>query len=274
MNTIMRDITKMVKKEIENRIEVFFYLLCLNWYNSIYNINTKSEEMKKMKIGIITAMPIELEYILEKVTIIEKRKMKRNTFYVAKYMGNDLIMVTSGVSKTNAVAYTQLLIDYFDPDCLFNLGIAGGLQSGLKPSDIVIGEFYSHHDVKVNQMEELFPFISKFDTNKLLLDFVSENMPQAIKGGIVSGERFVDSTEQKEQIITTFGAAAVDMESSAIAHACYINELPFMAIRGISDLADDGAKDTYDFNEKKASDQVGRAFLEMISEKEMKKKLL
>lgn len=223
-----------------------------------------------MKIGVVTAMPIELAYILEQVTVKEEIKMNRNTFYVAEYEGNELVMVTSGVSKTNAVTYTQMLIDHFKPACVFNLGIAGGLKQGLKPADIVIGEFYSHHDVKINQMEELFPYISKFETNELLLDFVSENMEEVIKGGIVSGERFVESNEQRDQIIRDFGASAVDMESSAIAHCCYINQLPFMAIRGISDLADDSAKDTYDFNEKLVSDKVGKSFLKMIALKQLK----
>lgn len=223
-----------------------------------------------MKIGVVTAMPIELAYILEQVTVKEEIKMNRNTFYVAEYEGNELVMVTSGVSKTNAVTYTQMLIDHFKPACVFNLGIAGGLKQGLKPADIVIGEFYSHHDVKINQMEELFPYISKFETNELLLDFVSENMEEVIKGGIVSGERFVESNEQRDQIIRDFEASAVDMESSAIAHCCYINQLPFMAIRGISDLADDSAKDTYDFNEKFVSDKVGKSFLKMIALKQLK----
>lgn len=223
-----------------------------------------------MRIGIITAMPIELDYLLKQVTITEEKKLKRNTFYLGNYGEFELVLVTSGVGKSNAVTYTQILIDYFKPDCLFNLGIAGGLKIGLKPLDIIVGSYYSHHDVNVSQMNELFPYTSKFETNPLLVDFVSKHIPNSVKGGIVSGEQFIDSNERRQVIIEEFGAVAVDMESSAIAHCCYINQLPFMAIRGVSDLADDSAKDTYDFNEKLVSDKVGEYFLKMITLKQLK----
>lgn len=217
-----------------------------------------------MKIGIITAMPIELEYLLKNITITEEKQLNRNTFYIGTYGEFELVLVTSGVGKSNAVAYTQMLLDYFKPDCLFNLGIAGGLQAGLKPLDIIVGSHYSHHDVNVTQMNKLFPYTSKFETNPLLVDFVLTNISNSLKGGIVSGEQFIGSDKEKQIIIEKFGAIAVDMESSAIAHTCFINNIPFVAIRGISDLADDSAHDTYDVNEKQVSDYVGESFLKMI----------
>lgn len=226
-----------------------------------------------MRIGLVTAMPIELDYLLKHITITEERKLNRNTFYVGNYGEFELVLVTSGVGKSNAVAYTQMLIDYYKPDCLFNLGIAGGLKNGIKPMDIIVGSHYSHHDVNITQMKELFPYREKFETNQLLVDFVSKSMSNSIVGGIVSGEQFIGNDQQKQEIIKAFGAVAVDMESSAIAHVSFINNVPFVAIRGISDLADDSAHDTYNINEQQVSDHVGKTFLEMIGEKDFTKSI-
>lgn len=83
-------------------------------------------------------------------------------------------------------------------------------------------------------------------------------------GCIVSGESFIADDNEKARIVETFDAVAVDMETSAIAHVCFINEIPFLSIRGISDLANDKATESYDNYEKLVSDRVGKFCLEVL----------
>ena len=66
--------------------------------------------------------------------------------------------------------------------------------------------------------------------------------PPVIKvgGNGVSGQTFVDNAEFREWAFESFEAKVLDMESAAVAHVAYANEVPFIAFRSLSDLAGGG----------------------------------
>jgi adenosylhomocysteine nucleosidase len=65
--------------------------------------------------------------------------------------------------------------------------------------------------------------------------------PKVIVGGNgVSGSTFVDNTQFREYAWQVFHSDALDMESAAVAHVCYVNAVPFMVFRALSDLAGGG----------------------------------
>lgn len=65
--------------------------------------------------------------------------------------------------------------------------------------------------------------------------------PRIVVGGNgVSGQAFVDNAEFRDYVLKTFGAKVLDMESAAVAHVAYANDVPFLAVRSLSDLAGGG----------------------------------
>jgi adenosylhomocysteine nucleosidase len=56
----------------------------------------------------------------------------------------------------------------------------------------------------------------------------------------VSGGAFIDNAAFREYTFKTFGARVLDMESAAVAHVAYANNVPFIAVRSLSDLAGGG----------------------------------
>ncbi|MGX7023687.1 5'-methylthioadenosine/adenosylhomocysteine nucleosidase [Vagococcus hydrophili] len=219
-----------------------------------------------MKVGIISAMPSEMAYVFEHIKIKETIKKKMNQFTIGSYQGIDIVCVVCGVGKVNAAVYTQLLIDDQSPDYIINIGIAGGLGEGVKTLDLVVGNSYSHHDVNVKQAESLFPNKRAFPASDVLLKLIKEKIPTIHEGVMTSSESFIANNEEKQQIKQQFNPISVDMETSAIAHCCYLNEVPFISLRCISDLADDQADDSYDNFEIVASDLVGEHLLKILEE--------
>ena len=68
-----------------------------------------------------------------------------------------------------------------------------------------------------------------------------EHTPAVVVGGNgVSGPTFVDNASYREWVWQTFQADALDMESAAVAHVAYVNKVPFIAFRSLSDLAGGG----------------------------------
>ena len=88
-------------------------------------------------------------------------------------------------------------------------------------------------------------------------------------GLIVTGDWFVDSKDKMREIIGHFPEAkAVDMESCAIAQTCYINKVPFISFRVISDipLRDTNASQYHNFWDTVADHSflVTRTFVESL----------
>lgn len=217
-----------------------------------------------MKIVIISAMKIELEYLLSKVHLTTIKKRKKLEIQYASFGNHELILATCGVGKVNAAIFTQMLLDTETVDLVLNVGIAGGLSDAL-PLEVVLRTSYCHHDVRPNQMAALFPFQQVFEPRKELINRIKGIPELAIKcGRISSGENFVDNPRERERIYETFQPHAVDMETSAIAHCCYINNINFIALRCISDLADENADKNYASYEQIAAEKAGSAVLKIL----------
>ena len=76
---------------------------------------------------------------------------------------------------------------------------------------------------------------------------------QAIVGRVVSGDQFISSKEVKDALISNFQGDCAEMEGASIAHTCYLNKIPFVIIRAISDKADDSAEMDYPTFEREAA---------------------
>ena len=75
----------------------------------------------------------------------------------------------------------------------------------------------------------------------------------AMIGRVVSGDQFISSKEVKNNLIANFQGDCAEMEGASIAHGAYLNNIPFVIIRAISDKADDSAEMDYPVFEKAAA---------------------
>lgn len=64
-------------------------------------------------------------------------------------------------------------------------------------------------------------------------------------GRVVSGDQFISEAGKKKWLTDTFAGYCTEMEGAAIAQAAYLNNIPFLIIRAISDKADDSAEMDY-----------------------------
>lgn len=206
-------------------------------------------------IGIIGAMDEEVSALIKHYGCIEKIKHLDFEFNILNYKDKKIVVVVSGIGKVNSAICTQLLIDRFNVECVINSGIAGAISEKLDIADIVFSKDLIQHDVnavnfgyKLGQIPRMGEdYIFKGD--KFLLHKMEEIAKcKDIKyfvGRIVSGDEFVSTNDKKAWLKDSFDAMCTDMESASIAHVCFLNKVPFMAIRCISDTADDKAKMAY-----------------------------
>ena len=91
-----------------------------------------------MTIGIISAMDSEHRQLVER---LQDKKMSGdgNLHYVEGLLGGNRVILTQcGIGKVNAAVGATELIRRFAPDCVISTGVAGGIDTCLRVTDVVV----------------------------------------------------------------------------------------------------------------------------------------
>jgi len=224
-----------------------------------------------MKIGIIGAMDEELVPIRAIIRNLEKVEKGNPVFWEGEAFEHEIFLTRCDPGKVNAVIATQQMIDHFSVDAIFNMGSAGALDPQLEVGDMVVASEFIQHDFDVTGWglkpgEMLFDIVMSnsdgrmqfrsqqiFHAHPRLTQLAVEiaqtaaltplggHSPKIYNGRILSGDQFIGKLEKARELWETHRGLCTDMEASAIAHACEVNQVPFLCIRAISDKADHSA---------------------------------
>ena len=218
--------------------------------------------------GIIGAMDIEIENLVEHLENKKEENHYGLTFYSGKLKKYEIVIVKCGIGKVNAGRTAQVLISEYSPKYIINTGIGGGLNQQLKIGDIVISTDLIQHDFD----ETAFGYAKGYmeigdnvdEPTKYIADIeLSEKMKKALEkvgggrnvfsGRILTGDIFVSTKEEREELVKTFDGFCCEMEGAAIGQVCSLNNIPFTVVRIVSDLpSGQGAEDYNTFKEEMA----------------------
>ncbi len=228
-------------------------------------------------IGIIGAMEEEVSQIVNMMNDVQQTEIAGMSFNKGNLNGKNLVVVRSGIGKVNAAMCTQILATYFNVNYVINTGVAGSLKNEINIGDIVISTDALQHDMDATGFgykPGIIPRMqtSVFEADRHLIDIAENACHTAIpevgvfKGRVVSGDQFITDKAAKERLIRLFEGYCTEMEGAAIAQAAYLNNIPFLIIRAISDKADDSASMDYGTFERKAIDNSVKMLCTMIGQ--------
>ncbi len=217
-------------------------------------------------IGIIFAMQEELIELKKYLHINNEKKIYDLIFYEATLNNQNIILTESGIGKTNAARTTQILIDYYKPEAIFNIGVAGGIAKNLKVGDIIISTSLVQHDFDITAFNHPKGYIPNIGNtipidNKLLnttKNILDTNNISYKEGVIASGDIFCTKESMATKINTQFNALCVEMEGASIAQTAYLSKTPCLVIRSISDCPDNNNKVTYEEFLETSSNKVAQ----------------
>lgn len=186
-----------------------------------------------MKIGIIMAMDIEYRKMCDVLGGKSRGELA----------GNEIILWQCGVGKVNAAIGTMELIAQHHPDCIISTGLAGGIDDTLKVMDVVAGTRMVYHDVDCGanfERGQMMGMPTYYDADPRLIAAALKLDGKdglSVRGGLMcTGDQFITSREGQAAIKRNFPEGlACEMESTAIAQTCHVKDIPFMAVRVISD---------------------------------------
>lgn len=220
-----------------------------------------------MKIGIIGAMREEVDRLIAEMVCEKQSNKGMRTFYEGTLYGKSVVLVFSRWGKVSAATtVTQLIVEFGVNKVIFT-GIAGGLSPDLSIGDVIVGHKLYQHDMDASPLMPRFeiPLVGKtfFETDNaditLAIQAVKEFLqtetafisklsdfgiksPKVYVGDIASGDKFINSHEDKQTILDALPSVlCVEMEGAAVAQVCNDFNIPFLVIRTISDTADDTA---------------------------------
>ena len=228
------------------------------------------------RIGIIGAMDLEVEHLKSEMQIsriVDKAGME---FYTGTLKGVDVVIVRSGIGKVNAGLCAQILADVFQVTHIINTGVAGSVNAKLDIGDILISRDALYHDVDVRifgyQLGEVPQMgCREFKADKAMIEAAVSSCKEVNPdihvevGRILSGDQFISDKAKKETLIADFQGDCTEMEGAAIAHSAYLNKIPFVIIRAISDKADDSAEMDYPTFEREAAKHSAKLVEHMIT---------
>ena len=221
------------------------------------------------KIGIVVAMKVEKVAIEEKMTNKTNETIYNLPFIIGKIGNVECILVQSGVGKVNAARTTQILIEKYKPEAVINVGVGGSINPELNIGDVIIAKQVYQHDFDITAFDHKIGYVPEVgdyiecDKNLLnmfynIIDQIEDKDFKTRIGIIASGDQFYTETEKMKEIRSNFNADIVDMECSAIAQVAFLDNIPFIGIRSVSDGLEKDKISTYKDNVELASEIAGK----------------
>jgi adenosylhomocysteine nucleosidase len=203
-------------------------------------------------------MPNEVSPFKQQIQLEEDFWVGAVRFWKGDYKEKKVTLVQSGVGKVHAAVAAQILISQCAPDAIFSCGAAGSLDTRYKIGDIIVGKHTIQHDYgfvvpetfihfgfQIRKANKQAVFLKEFPADSELLRIAQSantqctDQAQIVYGSILTGDQIILSSAKRQSLANQFNALAVDMESAAIAQVAYMQNVPFLAVRGISDYADE-----------------------------------
>ena len=180
-----------------------------------------------MRIGVIVAMEKELEQLRSILCDAVEKTLEGQSFVIGKMGDKEVVLQKCGIGKVNAAMGTVEMIHSFQPDFIISTGCAGGADTNLEVTDVVVGTRYVFHDVYCGSevaYGQMVGMPAEFLADERLVETAMHlDCHAKVNAGLmVSGDWFVDSRDKMTDILSHFPEAmAVDMESCAIAQVCF-----------------------------------------------------
>jgi len=235
-----------LNREQSLNVEVIFDTI--NAPASVYQ--NKDERVKQnlrgavIMILIICALKLEAKPFLDALEHIKVEKIGDLKVYQGEICGARVIISKCGVGVLKSAETARLLIDKYDISHIIMSGTAGGIDRTLRIGDTVVSEDILFHDdsYKIFSRDGHAGMNTTYTVNPALLDnikkAISEDAPThpVYYGRITTGRKFV-AQKDFDSITGKYDPLCSDMESASVANVACEFDIPFFAVRSISDNA-------------------------------------
>ena len=197
-----------------------------------------------------------------------------------------MILALSRIGKVAAATTATTLVEAFDARRIVFTGVAGGLGQDVHIGDLVVADGFVQHDMDASPLFPRFEIPLYGQTGFACDAELSERLAQACRasldaappsarapglhrGLIVSGDQFVSTAHSAQRIQGALRDAgleplAVEMEGAAVAQVCHDYNIPFAAVRTISDRSDEASPNDFQHFVTHVASRYARAIVDQL----------
>ncbi len=220
-----------------------------------------------MKTGILSAFGMESRPLRTRMEEIDRTEINGQVCYRLCCHDEELIVVQSGMGTRRAAKGTRLLIDRFGAQVVVNCGTAGAISPQRRIGDVVVSDQVVGYDAKLG----LFAEMSVYQPHPALLGATLQisvsgpNPASLLSGTILSGDHIINSEEEKRRLWDQFQGQCAEQEGAGVARICQESHLPWIVIRGISDLADGNVRRGFQESARYAVNNAAEVAFRLVS---------
>ena len=196
-----------------------------------------------MRIGIMGAMPEEVDQLCARLSGVTKESCAGVEYHLGTLGGKQVVVCCGGMGKANAASTVQVLCTKYNVDKLIFSGIAGNMTSKIGIGDVVVGREVVYHDAEPDMICQSAPFLKEFACDPALVEAAlaacAKLGVKAIAGKIATGDQFVGDAATKKAIEEKCHPDCVEMEGAAVSQIAAKNGVPCVILRAMSDNADE-----------------------------------
>ncbi len=210
-------------------------------------------------ICFVVALKKEAQELLTKVKNLKEFEIADKPCYSCTLNGEEVILAISGIGKVSAALTTQLLIDKYNPEFIFNFGTCGGMNKSVKILNYYLIDKCCQFDFDLRELDGVpLGYIQEYNT--VFFDTYTKGLDFLKTSQVASADRFTNDVADINAI-NDIGCSLRDMEAGAIAQVCTSNNVPLVMIKGVSDVYGNGTAEEQFYQNLQA---VGKGFPDII----------
>jgi adenosylhomocysteine nucleosidase len=187
---------------------------------------------------ILAALKQEIAAIEKSLRGKKYSNQEQFSLCYGEYNGKEVMLVITGMGRERAERAAQMVLQSNRVKLLVSLGFAGALNPELAGGDIILCSGIYCQNGNGNKMASHIPGTDNGIHNLLCRALESEPV-NFRTGEIVSVMQPMQTAEERAALRQEFNAEIVDMESYWIASIAAQRQVPFLALRAVSDTVDD-----------------------------------
>ncbi|MDA0746944.1 MAG: futalosine hydrolase [bacterium] len=222
-----------------------------------------------MSILILTATAFEQEALLQAIQQAHQETVATRKTTCGTLFGHPVRLLETGMGAVNTAHALTITLERERPTLVLQTGIGGAyLTSELNKGDIAIATSENYGDLGVLTPTGWQPaetigipvlqtdraYYNTFPLNPNLVtqaETIVRNLhrdalaPTVLSGPFVTVQQCSGRTDTGNALAAQFNAICENMEGAAAAHLCALYNIPFLEVRGISNLVEDRNRDAW-----------------------------
>jgi futalosine hydrolase len=212
-------------------------------------------------IALLCSVPLEANRLLAFITAVEAFPLGSKTFFRGALSDQEVALCTGGMGKANAAHAAALLITRFNPGALIIFGVGGAYpSSGAKIGDIVLASEEIAGDEGVLTPEGFrdtkyigipliqsdgLKFYNRFPAPEDLLKKARKRLSRSQParslhaGSFVTVSTCTGTASRARELEARYGGLCENMEGAAAAQVARLHGVPWLEVRGISNMVED-----------------------------------